>query len=251
MLALAVIGGATADEADRQAVLEFVLQYFPRQFDFITVQLDAFRQQSVTFGVLGTIALVWGALGVFGAVTTAINHAWRVEKTRSYWAHKLFTFIMMLVAGALLIAAVVLVSAGQMVGASWFAGVLGRFPGLLVLRSFALQWTSTALFIVVVALVFKYAPNTKVPFKDVWVGALLTGLLWRGVLFFFSLYVRDMTRFTRVNGSIAAVVVFLVWVYLQAVILLYGAEFTASLARQQRAAVKAAERNTRPTQLDA
>ena len=42
---------------------------------------------------------------------------------------------------------------------------------------------------------------------------------------------RDMTRFTRVNGSIAAIVVFLVWVYVQAVILLYGAEFTAAYAR--------------------
>ena len=45
---------------------------------------------------------------------------------------------------------------------------------------------------------------------------------------------RDMNRFTRVNGSIAAVVVFLVWVYIQAVILLYGVEFTAAYARLRR-----------------
>jgi uncharacterized BrkB/YihY/UPF0761 family membrane protein len=46
--------------------------------------------------------------------------------------------------------------------------------------------------------------------------------------------VRDMTRFNRVNGSIAAVVVFLIWVYIQAVILLYGVEFTAAYARLVR-----------------
>jgi uncharacterized BrkB/YihY/UPF0761 family membrane protein len=45
---------------------------------------------------------------------------------------------------------------------------------------------------------------------------------------------RDMSRFTRVNGSIAAVVVFLFWVYMQAVILLYGVEFTAAYARLRR-----------------
>jgi uncharacterized BrkB/YihY/UPF0761 family membrane protein len=45
---------------------------------------------------------------------------------------------------------------------------------------------------------------------------------------------RDMHRFSRVNGSIAAVVVFLVWVYTQAVILLYGVEFTAAYARLRR-----------------
>ena len=45
---------------------------------------------------------------------------------------------------------------------------------------------------------------------------------------------RDMTRFTRVNGQIAAVIVFLMWVYVQAVILLYGVEFTAAYARLRR-----------------
>ena len=50
----------------------------------------------------------------------------------------------------------------------------------------------------------------------------MTGLLWKGALEAFSWYVGDMSRFTRINGSIAVVVVFLVWVYVQAVILLYG-----------------------------
>ena len=77
-------------------------------------------------------------------------------------------------------------------------------------------------------------PNAKVRFRDVWIGAVVTGLLWKGALEAFSWYMRDMTRFTQVNGSIAAVVVFLIWVYLQAVILLYGVEFTAAYARIRR-----------------
>ncbi len=90
------------------------------------------------------------------------------------------------------------------------------------------------LFIFVVGLVYYFVPNTKVRFRDVWVGAVMTGLLWKGALETWSWYISDMTRFTRVNGSIAAVVVFLVWVYVQAVILLYGAEFTAAYARLRR-----------------
>ena len=234
MLALAILGSATADEGSRNAVLEFVLRYFPSQFDFITTQLDSFRAHTVTFGIFGTLALIWGALGVFGAVTTAVNYAWGVEQTRSYWSHKLFSFLMMIVAGALLVAALLLVSASQVVGASWFAGVLGRFPGLLVLRSLAIRNATTAIFIIVVGLVFYFVPNAKVRFRDVWIGAFITGLLWKGALVGFSWYMSDMSRFTRVNGSIAAVVVFLVWVYLQAVILLYGVEFTAAYARLRR-----------------
>jgi membrane protein len=234
MLALAILGSVTADEESRTVVLQFVLHYFPSQFDFITVQLDSFRAHTVSFGVAGTLALIWGALGVFGAVSTAVNYAWGVEKTRSYWGHKLFSFLMMIVAGLLLLAALVLVSASQVVGASWFAGVLGHFPGLLVLRSLAIGNAATLLFIVVVGLVFYFVPNAKVRFRDVWIGAFITGLLWKGALLGFSWYMSDMSRFTRVNGSIAAVVVFLVWVYLQAVILLYGVEFTAAYARLRR-----------------
>lgn len=234
LLGLSLLGSATADEADRNDVLGFVLQYFPSQFEFITVQLDSFRAHSTTFGVLGTCALVWGALGVFSEVTTAVNYAWRVEKNRSYWQHKLASFLMLLVAGGLLVAALLLVSATEIVETSWFAGVLHRFPSLLVLRSVALHNATTMLFILVVALIYYFVPNTKVRFRDVWIGAFLTGILWRGAFLLFSWYVRDMSRFTQINGSIAAVVVFLLWVYLQAVILLYGVEFTAAFARMRR-----------------
>ena len=142
--------------------------------------------------------------------------------------------VMLLVAGLILVFALLLVSASQIVAASFFADVLARFPGLFVLRSFAVRHVTTTLFIVVVGFVYYFVPNAKVRFRDVWIGALVTGLLWKGVFEGFSWYMRDMTRFTRVNGSIAAVVVFLVWVYTQAVILLYGAEFTAAYARLRR-----------------
>ncbi len=234
LLALAMLAHVTADVQDRAAVLEFVLQYFPAQFEFITNQLDAFRDSALSLGVAGTAALTWGALGVFGAISTAVNYAWGVEKQRSFWKHKLFSFVMMLVAGLILLIALSLVSASQMVGARWFAEVLSRFPGLLVLRGFTVRYSTTLLFIVVVGFVYYFVPNAKVRFRDVWIGAVVTGLLWKGALEAFSWYIRDMSRFTRVNGSIAAVVVFLVWVYVQAVILLYGVEFTAAYARLRR-----------------
>jgi membrane protein len=234
LLAFAVLGRSTADVNNRNEVLAFVLRYFPAQFDFITKQLDAFRGESASIGIAGTIALIWGALGVFGAISTAVNYAWGVEKQRSFWKHKLVSFVMLLFAGLILIVALLLISATQVVGASWFAEVLGVFPWLGVLRGFTVRHSTTLLFIAVVGLVFYFVPNAKVRFRDVWIGAFITGMLWKGALEGFSWYMRDMTRFTRVNGSIAAVVVFLVWVYVQAVILLYGVEFTAAYARLRR-----------------
>jgi membrane protein len=231
LLALSLLGRSTADVDNRNEVLTFVLRYFPAQFDFITTQLDAFRGDSVTIGVAGTIALLWGALGVFGAITTAVNYAWGVGQPRSFWGHKLVSFLMLLVAGLILLVALLLISASQVVGASWFAEVLAVFPWLGVMRSLTIRHATTGLFILVVAMIYYFVPNTKVRLRDVWIGAFITGFLWKGAFEAFAWYMRDMTRFTFVNGSIAAVVVFLVWVYLQAVILLYGAEFTAAYAR--------------------
>ena len=147
LLALAILGGATADDTERRAVMVFVLRYFPAQFEFITRQLDSFRADRLTIGVMGTIALVWGALGVFGAVSTAVNHAWGVEKQRSFWKHKLFSFLMLTVAGTMFIVALLLISATRVVSASWFAGVLANFPGLVVLRSLTIRNATTLLFI--------------------------------------------------------------------------------------------------------
>ena len=123
----------TADEASRNTVLIFVLQYFPKRFDFIAAQLDAVRERGLTLGVAGTLGLLWGALGVFGAITTAVNYAWGLEHTppRTFWMHKLTSFVMLMVAGATLLIAVLLVSASHMVGASWFAGVLSALSGPL------------------------------------------------------------------------------------------------------------------------
>ena len=191
-------------------------------------------------GMLAVLCLIIVAgfiafrLGVFGAITSAVNHAWGVEKQPSYLKHKLISFVMLVAASVLLLLGLLLVSAVNVVEARWFAVVAVRAPQLAVLHHFAIRWATTLVFIAVVGLVFYFVPNAKVRFRDVWVGAVVTGLAWRGALVGFSWYVRDLTRFTNVHGSIAAVVVFLLWVYISAVLLLYGVEVTAANARLRR-----------------
>jgi membrane protein len=234
LLVFSILGSVTANESDRGSILSFVLKYFPRQFDFVTTQLDALQQARLRLGIAGSLLMIWAAMGVFGAITSAINHAWGVDRQPSYFKHKLISFVMLVAASLLLLAGLLLVSAINVIEARWFAVVLGRTPGLQVLSHFAVKWASTAVFIFVVGLIFYFVPNAKVRFRDVWVGAVVTGLLWRGALWGFSWYVHDMTRFNNIHGSVAAVVVFLVWVYISAVLLLYGAEVTAANARLRR-----------------
>lgn len=233
LLAFAIIGSVTSNLSDRAEILGFVLRYFPRQFEFVTTQLDSLQEARLQLGLVGSVLMVWAAMGVFGAITSAINHAWGVDKMPSYFKHKLISFVMLVTAGLLMVVGLLLVSAINVVETRWFAVVLERVPAMRLFQGVAIKSASTILFILIVGLIFYYVPNAKVRFRDVWVGAVMTGLLWRGALAGFSRYVRDLSRFS-VHGSIAAVVVFLVWVYISAVILLYGAEVTAAYARLRR-----------------
>lgn len=234
LVVLAVLGAATASEERRTMALQFVLRYFPAQFEFLTRQLDAFRQTRLPLGLAGAAALIWAALGVFGAVTSAVNHAWGVDRQPSFLKHKLVSFVMLLAASGVLLVALLLVSAIEIAGSPWFAGIVGRFPGLLFLTSITIKSAAMLLLILVVGLIYYFVPNAKVRFVDVWVGAVVTGLLLRGLTAGFSWYLRDMSRLNLIHGSIATVVAFLLWVYLSAVVLLYGVEFTAAYGRLRR-----------------
>ena len=111
--------------------------------------------------------------------------------------------------------------------------MLARFRWLEALQTLTFTYSATILLILAVGLVFYFIPNAKTRFRDVWVGAVLTGVLWRIAFDGFSWYIgRSGLKF--IHGSIAAVVVFLLWIYVSSVILMYGVEFTAAYARLRR-----------------
>lgn len=234
LLAFAILGSVSSDVAHRTAIVNFMLRYFPTHFQFVSQQLDALQRTRFQLGIGGALAMTWAALGVFSAISSAVNHAWRVEQQRSFLKHKLFSFLMLLAAGALLVTALLLLSAIQIARSTWFAETMAQTPALADLDSLFVKYGATAILTVVVGLIYYFVPNAKVRFLDVWPGAVVTGVLWQVTLDGFSYYVRDTSSYTMVHGSIAAVVVFLIWVYTCAVVLLYGAELTAAYARLRR-----------------
>jgi membrane protein len=235
LLVLSVLGSLTADQNDRDVVIGYLFRYFPRQFEFMVRQIDAFRAQTVQLGIGGLLALTWAALGVFNATSSAVNYAWGVERKRSFLKHRLVSFVMMLSSAAVFVVALVMLSLAHIAETSWFWQIVGRSPWLTWVHTLVARYTATALLIGCVALVFYFIPNTRVRFRDVWPGAILTGLLWEGALNAFSWYARDLASWNLVHGSIAAVVIFLLWIYVSAVVLLYGVQLTAAYVRLQAA----------------
>jgi membrane protein len=200
----------------------------------MTDQLDAFRADSIRIGVAGGLGLVWASLGFFGAVTSAVNEAWGVEKQRSFWKHRLVSFLLLVAATVAMAVALVFVSFIQVAETSRFGQFITTAPWFLSLQTFLFRYLALMLLMFGTGLVFYFIPNARTRFRDVWVGAILTGLLWRAALSGFSWYIRQNQRLSMIHGSITTVVVFLLWIYISSVILMYGVEFTAAYARLRR-----------------
>ena len=230
LLLFSILGAVTADPAARDDVVAFILRYFPGHLDFVGGQIDNFRSDRVGIGVGGGLALAYASLGVFNAITSAVNHAWGAESRRSFLRHRLFSFLMMVSAATMFLAAIVIVSLVRVVEARW-VGTLGmQATWMTPLRGAGADYAATVMLILCVALVHRFVPNVRVSFRDVWPGAVITGVLWRAAFALFSAYAADPARWT-VHGSVAAVVVFLLWIYVSAVLLLYGVEVTAAYVR--------------------
>ncbi len=200
-----------AGDARQDALVLLIQRAVPGQFNFLTDAVKTLSATPLRFSLLGTFLILWASMGVFGAVTSAVNHAWGVEKPHGYFKHKLIAFVMMSAAGLLLMTALLLVGATE------------------IFSTRALMPT----FIVVVGLIYYFAPNAKVRLRDVWFGAVLAGVLWQGAFVGFAWYIRAFSRLSLPSG-VGTVIAFLVWVYLSAVILLYGVEVTAAYARARQ-----------------
>jgi membrane protein len=144
----------------------------------------------VPVGVAGGLALIWASLGVFGAITRAVNEAWGAETQRSFWKHRMVSFLMLVAAGSVTMLALVAVSAVQVAEASWFGVMLSQFAWLSAFQSWVFRYAATILLILAVGLVYYFIPNAKTRFRDVWVGAVFTGVLWTLAFRGFSWYPR-------------------------------------------------------------
>jgi membrane protein len=195
--------------------------------------------------LIGVVVLLFGASGVFAELQGALNTIWEVEPKpgRGLWGivrERFLSFTMVIVLAFLLLVALVLNSALSMIG-SWFQGVLPGGAGLWhVIALLASLGVATATF----TLIFKFVPDVEIGWRDVWVGALVTAVLFTLGKFLISLYM-GRASVASTYGAAGSVVVLLLWVYYSSQILFFGAELTQVYARMYGSRIVASE-NAKP-----
>ncbi len=195
------------------------------------------HSKSLITTIIGIVALLFGAAGVFGQLQDSLNTIWEVKAKpgAGIWGlvrQRVLSFSMILGVGFLL-----LVSLALSTALSAFAGTLNNMIPMGNLVAHAVDFivsfgVVTALF----AMIFKYMPDVKIPWSKVWIGAIVTALLFTAGKYLLGLYLGRAST-SSAYGAAGSVIVILMWVYYASVILFAGAEFTQVYAKQTGAKI--------------
>jgi membrane protein len=187
--------------------------------------------------IFGIVTLIFGASGVFGQLKEALNTIWDVPPKESAGIlgvikDRFLSVAMVLGIGFLLLVSLVIDSA---------IAALGKYVGIgIVLQNLVAIGVVTVLF----AMIFRFLPDLRIPWRDVWLGAGLTSVLFVIGKFALGLYF-GRSAVGSSYGAAGSLVLVLLWVYYSAQILLFGAEFTQVYARAH-GTLKGAEAGPKP-----
>lgn len=216
-------------EGARDAILDALANVTGGFRNEFVSALDAALETRQSSGILGTATLVLGASWVFGELVSAFNIIWGIEApSRGGPMHFLratfFSFALVL-AGVFLLLVSMILSAVLATFGRMFDGL----PGGPVLWGVAHTAINLLVLTLVFALLLKYLPQTYVAWRDVWLGAILTAILWSLLQFAIAFYI-GWSSYER-YGAVGAVLALVVWVYLSSQVLFIGGEFTVVYAR--------------------
>jgi membrane protein len=184
-------------------------------------------ERGLVAGAISVVVLLVGATTVFAELQSALDRIWHVperEKPQGIWAvlrARLLSIGLILGLAFMLMVSLVAGAATAAMG-NWVGGLMPGSEALLYAVNLLM---SLAFTMVLFAMIFKFMPSTPVRWKDVWIGALVTALLFEAGKLLIGLYIgkSGITESFQAAGSL---VVLLAWVYYAAQIFLLGAEFT-------------------------
>ena len=202
------------------------------------------QPSSIVTKALGIGVLIFGATGAFIQLQTALNDTWKVEPDpsqggiKNFIMKRVFSFGLILFIAFMLLISLALTAAlsaaGQAVGS-------GLPEVLMHILEFVISFGVVTLLF---AAMFKVMPDASIAWRDVWVGAVVTALLFVGGKFALAFYL-GRSNPGDAFGAAGSLALILVWIYYATMILLFGSEFTEAWATEKGSGITAEKGATR------
>jgi membrane protein len=251
IIVLAIAGFVFGKEAAQGQIVEQINALVGQQSGEAIQQIIANASQpksGVVAGIFGIATLLFGASGVFGQLQDGLNTVWEVKPkpdrgVLGILKDRFLSLTMVLGVGFLLLVSLVLSALLSATG-DYLKGVL-PLPEILLqgLHFFISFVVITLLF----AMIFKILPDVEIDWSDVWIGAVITALLFTGGKFLLGLYL-GKSNVGSAYGAAGSLIVILIWIYYSSQILFLGAEFTQVYANKYGSLIKPDEDAVRVTE---
>ena len=198
----------------------------------IVQSASAEPKTGVVATVIGFVTLLFGASGAFGQLQASLNIIWGVQPKPGRGIlgiirDRILSFGFILVVGFLLLVSLLLTAAIAFVGKQFGAMVPGMEALIQILNSILSLAVITLLF----GMMFKILPDANIAWRDVWIGALITALLFTLGKFALGFYL-GRSGIASSYGAAGSLIVLLLWVYYSSQVVFFGAEFTQVYANR-------------------
>lgn len=178
---------------------------------------------------VGAVITVWSASRGVNAICRGLNKAYDKQESRPFWKITLMDIVFTFGITIMILIAFLLLIFGELIGSSLlnFLGAAEAFHFLWGLVRYTIAFI---IMVFIFASLYKFVPNHHIRFKEVLPGAFFAALGWILSSLVFSLYVNNFASYAQIYGSIAAVIILLIWLYISSVIILLGGEINATLS---------------------
>jgi membrane protein len=210
-------------------LLKFIGNNLPGATDIMRQNIEGIIRLRGILAVLSIVVLFWSGSTMFSAISLAINRAWDIRRYRPFFIRKVSELGMALSTGILF-----LLSLGASAIISISRGALNLPTFELIIVNVSSRILAFMLILTVFLLLYKFIPNTRTYWRNVWPGALITAVLFEIARTLFVFYLERFANYQLIYGSIASIIVLLVWIYYSAFVMILGAEFTFQYGRMQR-----------------
>ena len=220
---ISVAGFFLGNELDRAQLASDIAEVIPVSNELISETIEGIVRTRTITSVFSVLGLLWAATAAFAAIRKGINNAWGITKTRPFLKERIIDLSLVCGAGVLVMMA--LFTAPTLNAARDLIGTVA--PDLRLAGDFFWGMTtgltmplfSFATFLIL----YRYLPNTELQVRQVWPCALAASVCFDLATWGFVWYISKIAVYNAVYGSIGAVLVLLTWVYVSAIIMLFGA----------------------------
>ena len=228
VLAIVII---TGDFVSYDSFIDRVGNSVPVSQDFITDTLIDVSNDWPYTGTVAVIGLGWASLSVFAATRKGINAAWAIFNPRSFLRERIIDFSLMLGSWMIFILSLSITPIIEFSRNTAATDSSGPWGGTWLLLGWGLPLLLT---FAAFSSLYRYIPNTRVQWRDVWPAALLAAISFEVLRHGFVWYVARLSIYNLVYGTAATMVVLLAWAYFSGVILLFGAVVASRINKLRR-----------------